>query len=179
MGDQRRLTVNEDILLKEVGLEDIEAIFNTIDNDREYLEKWLPFVELTQEIAFTRQFVENYLDSDKTDITCAIYYQNQFVGIIGLKDTDQDNKKTEMGYWLSEKFQHKGIMTLSCKALIDYAFDEMGMNRIQLKAASGNLKSQQIAERLGFKREGIERDGELHSRGFVDLVIFGLLKTER
>ena len=89
------------------------------------------------------------------------------------------NQKTEIGYWLSEKFQHKGIVTHSCKALIDFAFSEMNLHRIQLKAATKNFKSQAVAKRLGFTVEGIERDGELHSHGFVDLKVFSLLKEDQ
>ncbi len=179
MNDSRKIYVNADILLKEIGLDDVAAIFATVDKERVYLQEWLPFVELTQEIKDSQQFVESYLNSDRLDLTCAIYYQHKFVGIIGLKDTDPDNKKTEIGYWLSESFQHNGIMTLSCKALINYVFDEMNMNRIQLKAATGNLKSQHVALRSGFTQEGIERDGELLQNGFVDLVVYSLLKAER
>jgi len=179
MSDQRELKVDENIRLKELGLDDVDAIFNTIVNERDYLAEWLPFVEFTHEITYTRRFVENYLNSDKTDATFAIYFQSLFVGVIGLKNTDPANKKTEIGYWLSESYQHRGIITLSCKALINYAFDRMHLNRIQLKAATGNIKSQQVAQRLGFSKEGIERNGELHSRGFIDLVVFSLLKTDR
>jgi len=53
------------------------------------------------------------------------------------------------------------------------------LNRIQLKVATSNRKSQQVAQRLGFIQEGIEREGELHNRGFVDLVVFSLLVTDR
>jgi len=173
-----KLQVNDKILLKELGLKDVVAIFNTIDTEREYLGKWLPFVELTKDVSYTRTFVENYIDAEERDLTCAIYYETEFVGIIGLKDTDYDNLKTEIGYWLSESYQGKGIITQSCKALINYAFEELNLNRIQIKAADGNLKSCAIPERLGFIKEGIERDGELHSYGFVDLVIFGLLKKD-
>ena len=123
--------------------------------------------------------MKSYVDSDRIDVTFAIYYQNSFAGIIGLKDTDFDNKKTEIGYWLSESFQHKGIMTLSINALLNYVFDEMHLNRIQIKAATGNFKSQEVAKRLGFKQEGIERESELHTRGFVDLIVYSLLKAER
>ena len=160
-------------------MDEAEAIFNTIDKEHAYLEEWLPFVELTQEISYTQRFVESYSDSDKIDFTCAIYFQNQFVGVIGLKDTDLDNKKTEIGYWLSESFQHKGIVTRSSKTMINYVFDEMNLNRIQLKAATGNFKSQHVAGRLGFISEGIERDGELHTQGFVDLIVFSLLRADR
>ena len=172
------LKVDNDILLKEIGLEDVEAIFNTIDAERAYMLEWLPFVELTQEVSNTRTFVENYLNAEVKDLTCVIYYKKKFVGLIGLKDTDFDNLKTEIGYWLSESFQHKGIITRACKAIINHSFNDLKLNRIQIKAATGNLKSIAIPERLGFKREGIERDGELHSRGFVDLVVFGLLKKD-
>lgn len=178
MGDQVKLYVDEEILLKEIDLDDVIAIFETIDAERDYLAEWLPFVELTREISFTHTFVENYLNAEIRDLTCAIYYKKRFVGLVGLKDTDYDNQKTEIGYWLSELFQHKGIITRSCKAIIDYSFNELKLNRIQLKAATGNIKSQAVAERLGFTLEGIERDGELHSRGFVDLVVFGLLKQD-
>lgn len=176
---QREIIVDDTILLIELGLDHVEAIFNSIINERDYLEEWLPFVEFTHEISYTHRFVENYLNSDKSDATFAIYYKSEFVGIIGLKNTDPVNKKTEIGYWLSQSYQHRGIITLSCKALINYAFDRLQINRIQLKAATGNLKSQQVAQRLGFSIEGIERDGELHVRGFVDLVVFSLLKTDR
>ena len=88
------------------------------------------------------------------------------------------NMKTEIGYWLSFDFQHKGIVTKCSKALIVYAFDELKMNRIQLKAGVGNIKSRAVAERLGFELEGIERDGELHSRGYIDLAVYSLLKKD-
>ena len=134
--------VAEDIFLREIGLDDASAIFNIIDSEREYLAEWLPFIELSKTLSFTRRFIENYLLSDKLDVTFSIYFQNNLVGIIGLKETDLDNRKTEIGYWMSEKYQHQGIMTRACKALIDYVFDELNLNRIQIKAASGNLKSQ-------------------------------------
>lgn len=174
----RQLFVDEDILLKEIGLEDVESIFNTIDKERKYLDEWLPFIEVAQEVSYTQSFVENYLDSDQLDLTCVILFKKQFVGIVGLKDTDLDNKKTEIGYWLSELFQHKGIVTKSCKVLINYAFNELKLNRVQIKAAIGNLKSRAIPERLGFNQEGVERDGELHRRGFVDLVVYAMLKND-
>lgn len=173
-----RLDVNENIYLKIIDDSDIEPIFSAIDNEREYLGEWLPFVLFTHEIADTEIFVHSIENSGLRDITFAIYVDNIFAGIIGLKDPDTDNKKAEIGYWLSESYQHRGIVTMSAKRLLQYAFDELGMNRIQLRAATGNVKSQNVAKRLGFTFEGIERAGELHQRGFIDLMHFGILKNE-
>lgn len=173
------IIVDKDILLRAVEPKDAEPIFNTIDNERDYLKEWLPFVEETHDISYTKTFIENTTAINSHDLTFTISYQNQFVGIIGLKDTDLGNRKTEIGYWLSEKFQHKGIITCSGKALIEYAFKDINLHRIQLKAATKNFKSQAVAKRLGFALEGIERDGELHSHGFVDLKVFSLLKEDQ
>ena len=177
--NKTEIIVDKDILLKVVEPKDAEPIFNTIDNEREYLKEWLPFVEETHDVAYTKTFIENTIASHSHDLTFTISYQNQFVGIVGLKDTDMGNRKTEIGYWLSEKFQHKGIVTRSCRALTEFAFNDMNLHRIQLKAATENYKSQAVAQRLGFILEGIERDGELHSHGFVDLKVFSLLKEDR
>ena len=63
--------------------------------------------------------------------------------------------------------------------LIDYAFDELELNRIAIKCAVGNQPSKNIPMRLGFVFEGIERDGELFPDGhFVDLEVYSLLKKE-
>lgn len=176
---RRQLNVDAEIVLWEVTLDEVQPIFTTLVHERDYFSEWLPFVEYTKEVSDTVAFVESIIHGDPNNLTCGIYYKNHFVGLVGLKDTDIINNKTEIGYWLSGTYQKKGIMTRACQAMINYAFDELDMNRIQLKAATGNIKSQQVAERLGFKREGIEREGELHSRGYVDLVVFGLLKSER
>ncbi len=172
------LIVNENVRLKEIGYEDVKPIFKIIDSERKYLREWLPFVDETKNVNYTQEFVDQYLESESGELTFTIFFKNQLVGLVGTKDTDFDNKKTEIGYWLSESFQNRGIVTESCRTLISYIFDEMDLNRIQLKAATGNIKSQQVAERLNFVREGVERDGELHARGFVDLVVFGLLKRD-
>ncbi len=174
----KELIVNREITLKEIGQEDVKPIFETISAERKYLGVWLPFVEHTLEIADTQNFIDNLVISETKDLTYAIYYRNEFVGLAGLKDPDYDNKKIEIGYWIAEKYQHRGIVTLSCRKLIEHAFDNLKMNRIQLKAATENINSQKVAERLGFKKEGIERDGELHKRGYVDLIVYGLLKKD-
>ena len=174
----KKLTVNQHITLKELEQDDIQAIFDIINSEREYLSKWLPFVDYTLEITDTQNFINNLEISETKDLTYAIYYLNKFVGLAGLKDPDYDNKKIEIGFWIAEKYQHKGIVTLSCRKLIEHAFINLEMNRIQLRAATENIKSQKVAERLGFSKEGIERDGELHKRGYVDLVVYSLLKKE-
>jgi ribosomal-protein-serine acetyltransferase len=175
------IQVNEDINLKPIVLSDAKIIFHIIQSQRAYLRKWLPFVDNTRHVVDT----ENYINSiyatppDQRERVFTIHYKNAFAGLIGLKSIDKQNQKTEIGYWLSESFQKKGIMSLSVKALIDYAFQQLQLNRIQIKCAVGNNESKHIPQRLGFTFEGIEREGEfLSDNTFTDLEVYSILKKD-
>ena len=153
------LKIDTEIELKQLEQSDSRDIFKTIDSQREYLGKWLPFVEFTKEISDTEKFVDSVVNApeDKFEYVFAIRKQNKFIGLIGFKDTDKLNKKTEIGYWLSEKYQKQGIVTKSVESLCDFAFNKQGINRIQIKCAAENKPSIKIPQKLGFIFEGIER----------------------
>ena len=173
--------IDNDIKLSLLRKDDAKDIFQLIDSEREYLGKWLPFIEKTKELGYTEGFVNAVVDSpvDNLNYTFTIRTLDKLIGIIGFKDTDVLNKKTEIGYWLSESFQKRGIVTKSVERLCLYAFTELGINRIQIKCAVGNEPSKKIPKRLGFKFEGIERDGELLSGDiFTDIEVYSKLKGE-
>ncbi len=154
------------------------VIFETINRDREYLKKWLPFVNYTLEMADTERFLESVNNTGKDEIF-SIWYNEEFAGLIGFKDTDRVNRKTEIGYWLAQKMQGKGIITDCVKKLCRYAFQKLKMNRVQIKVAEQNAKSEAIPLKLNFSFEGIERAGELHGDKFVNLKVYSLLANER
>lgn len=175
------IKVNGDITLKQVEQSDTHSIFHTINTQRKYLGKWLRFVELTKDISDTQRFVTAVINTpeNKLEFTFTIRKNHEFVGLIGLTGTDIQNRKTEIGYWLSEKFQKQGIVTKSVKALCSFAFDTLNLNRVQIKCAVQNHPSRNIPQKLGFKLEGIERDGELLTgNAFTDMEIYSLLKSD-
>lgn len=171
------IRVADNITLKPLAAPDAEAIFNMIDAEREYLRRWLPFVDNTLDVAYTQSFVDAVLETVNKQFP--IYYNGKFVGLIGFKDTDLQNKKTEIGYWLSESVQGFGIVTQSVQYLLQMAFGELSLNRVQIKAAIQNKKSRKIPERLGFTFEGVERDGELLVDNiFTDIAVYSLLAKD-
>ena len=174
------LQVDTDIALNQLTPSDAADIVRTSDLQREYLGRWLPFVEFTKEISDTIRFVDSIVNApeDSFEYVFVIRKRNEFVGLIGFKDTDRLNKKTEIGYWLSQTFQRQGIMTKSVERLCHFAF-ESGIHRIQLKCAVGNNPSKNIPKRLGFKFEGIERHGEILTGNiYTDLEIYSKLQTD-
>ncbi|MDP4292246.1 MAG: GNAT family protein [Bacteroidota bacterium] len=174
------LWVEDGLILKEIQINDAESIFNIIDQQRDYLREWLPFIDYTWHIGDTRAYIYSVYDKPygHRDMVFSIWYQGKIVGLIGLKGTDRDNHKTEIGYWLSNDQQGKGIVTKSCHRLVQYLFENMGMNRIQIRVGTSNEKSKKIPKRLGFKFEGIERCGELLQSGYTDLDIYSMIRSE-
>lgn len=176
------IKVDTEIELKQLEISDATDVFKTINNQRDYLGKWLPFVASTQEMADTEKYIDSVVNAadDRFEYVFTIRKCNEFVGLIGFKDTDKQNKKTEIGYWLSEKYQKQGIVTKSVEKLCDFAFNEQGINRIQIKCAVENMSSKNIPKKLGFKFEGIERQGELLTGDFyTDLEIYSKLKSDK
>jgi len=174
------LKVDSEIVLKEIELSDAEDIFKLIDSDRKNLRTWLSFIDSTKEIEDTKDFIRSilFLPKDIRDLVTVIIYNEQKIGLIGFKLTDFVNKKTEIGYWISKEFENKGIVTKSVVKMIDYAFNTLNLNRIQIKCGIGNEKSSKIPKKLNFKFEGIERSAELLNGKFIDAEVYSILKDE-
>lgn len=175
-----KLIIDENQFLEKLNLTHVEAIFNAIDQNRRFLRKWLPFVDFTFKIADTDRFVRSILEksSANRDEVYIIWHKHEFAGLIGLKDIDRVNDKIEIGYWLIEKMTGKGIATAATRKMVNLAFRNMEMNRVQIRCGVGNDKSSAIPRRLGFSFEGVERNGERHNHSYIDLEVFSLLKPE-
>jgi len=174
------IKIDGEIGLRELSSSSPGRIFNAINSNRKYLRVWLPFVDATQSLQDSENYVLSVLNSKcpKKDMIFEIWYGDNFCGLVGLKEIDHYNRKTELGYWLVESMQGKGIMLRSCRALIQYAFDELKMNRIQIKCAVGNERSMQIPLRLKFEFEGIEKSGEYINGKYFDLKTYAMLKRD-
>jgi ribosomal-protein-serine acetyltransferase len=172
------LMVNDHIHLQQLRIAHAGIIFETIDRDRNYLRRWLPFVDQTRKPEDTRDFIKQLQQNLRNDYVYTIWYKGDFAGLAGYKDSDPVNQRTEIGYWLAENMQGKGIMIQTIKKLVDFAFRNLNRNRVQIKVAVGNHKSSAIPKKLGFVFEGTEREGEFHSDRFYDLELFSLLKKE-
>ena len=174
-----QLTISEDLELRNLRKPDDVIIFNAIDQNRIFLRKWLPFIDQTRKVKDTAAFVRSIVDDvERRQEIFTIWMKGDFAGLVGLKEIDYLNRKLEIGYWMVEKYTGKGIMTKSVERILKFVFEEMEINRVQIKCGVGNLKSSAIPKRLNFELEGIEREGERHSLKFIDLEIYSLLKSE-
>lgn len=63
----------------------------------------------------------------------------------------------EMGYWVKREARRRGVATAAARLVIRWAFNELGLERLELQTYPGNTASQNLAEALGFRREGLLR----------------------
>ena len=174
------INLGNGLLLIRLHMESAATIFDAMDRDRQHLRTWLPFVDHTWNAADTGIFIKHIISnpSPKKDIVYEIRHDGDFAGLVAIKEIDPWNRKAELGYWIISKYEGRGFVSKACKQMINLAFDGFKLNRIQIKAGIGNIRSCLIPERFGFKIEGIERDGERLTNRFTDLVTFSLLKDE-
>lgn len=174
--------VDENIKLRLFYMDDAEELFILTNESRDYLRKWLPWVDHVKEINDSKRFIEDCLKSfvERNGFPkgIAILYNNVIVGTIGFNEVSLENKYVSIGYWLGEMYQSKGIMTKTCKSLINFVFNELNMNRIEIRVSPENIKSKLIPERLGFTNEGKIRKTEFLYDHYVDHYIYGLIKED-
>lgn len=175
-----RFEIEPGLALKPLELRDTEQLYQVIIDSREHLRVFLPFVDHTKTSEDTKKFVNNAVRDNAIEksFVSVIMVDDQVAGLVGMNQINWENKNAELGYWLGSSFTRRGIMTKATRAIIDYAFNELNLNRLEIRAAFSNKASRGVAEKLNFVQEGIIRDAEWINDRFVDHVVYGLLKRE-
>ena len=110
--------------------------------------------------------------------TFGIVHGGALVGVVGYLPIDRVNRCGEIGYWLAEGAQGRGVMTQCCRFVVRYGFLTLDLNRIQIAAGTENRDSRAIPERLGFQFEGVLRGRENLYGTFIDHAMYSLLRSD-
>ena len=166
--------------LRILQIRDAPELFALIDTNRDYLREWLSWLHTTQTVDDTKHFIRQTRRRARNSegFAAAICYDNAIAGIIDIHDVTPCDKKASIGYWLAQSKQSKGLMSNACKAVVNYSFQHLNLNRISILCATGNSRSQAIPKRLGFNHEGTLRDAQWLDTHFVDHEVYSLLRRE-
>ncbi|MGN5954041.1 GNAT family N-acetyltransferase [Sphingobacterium lactis] len=175
-----KLVVNEHIVLERTSSKYAPELFQIIERNRNYLSEFLPWVPGMKLDSDFYGYISNAVikNEEKYEASFTILYNEEAVGRIGLHHINWNNKNAAIGYWIDQDKNGKGIVINACKRLIKYGFEELNLNRIEIKAAVNNTKSQAIPQKLNFKEEGILRQAELVNDEYLDIKVFSMLKEE-
>ncbi len=158
-GEFLRYQIADDFYLALQSYHHDEAIAELIQQDYDYLAPWLPFVKPDYSVEDAHQITTRYLSkfADNNGMWVALIYNGEFAGSCGYLYWNMYAKRTEIGYWIGEKFQGKGLVTRAVEALTDYAIHTLGMYRLDIITDVANEVSGRVALRLGYTLEGQHR----------------------
>jgi ribosomal-protein-serine acetyltransferase len=174
--------IDQDTSLRLFNIKDAEELFRLINRSRNYLREWLGWVDYMQGVDDSEELIQDTLngmiETGGFIKAAAIVYKGAIAGKIDYININPYYKIGVIGYWLGEEFQGKGIMAKACREFIAYGFNEVGLNRIEIRVAPENKKSRAVPERLGFTEEGRIRQAEWLYDHYVDHIVYGMLAGE-
>ena len=172
--------LNEEISLRTFRDSDAEAIFETVKRNETHLMAFMHWMSPDYSLALSREFIHRSLENaaQRKGITYGIFRRGRHIGSVGFVQFDWTSRTTEIGYWIDKAEEGKGIVSAACRLLIDYALGDLGLNRVEIRCSTFNVRSAAIPERLGFKKEGVLRQSEFRNGRLHDFAIYGLLAAE-
>lgn len=172
--------IEEELELRPVDERYAEELTALVRRDMAHLKPWMPWATERYSVADAREFIRRQIRQYAEDqgFATLVFFRGRVVGSIGYNLIDWSNRKTDIGYWLGAEFLGRGIMTKACRALIEHAFRELRLNRVEIYCAVENGRSRRIPERLGFVEEGTHRQAEWVHDHFKDLVSYSMLARE-
>ena len=179
LGTQRIET--ERLVLRKAQLDDAQAMFDNWASDPE-VTKYLTWpthgsVDVTKQIA--ESWVKGYEQDDFYLWMIELKEISQPIGSISVVNMDDRVEKVEIGYCMGRPWWHKGIMSESLQAVMDFLFDEVGVNRIEARHDPRNPHSGGVMRKCGMIYEGTARKADRNNQGVCDACHYALLAEDR
>lgn len=134
-------------------------------------------VEVTKSLV--TDWISRYENPNYYNWVIELKENGDVVGNISVIEVTEKIEAAEIGYCMGRVWWGKGIMPEALTVVMDYLFDEVGMNRVFARHNISNPKSGRVMQKAGMKYEGTLRGAARNHQGFYDLVYYGLLKSDR
>jgi len=172
--------IDDNIKLSLPDIHRADEIAALVGENLERLRPWMPWAVDEYSAEHAKDFIQRTLKefAENGRFNVMIEVNEHLAGSLGFHDLDTVNRSAAIGYWIGKEFEGRGIVSRCCRVLIDYLFDTMKLNRVQINCNVENIRSRAVPERLGFKLEGIHRQVEYHNEKYGDWAVYAMLKDE-
>ncbi|WP_242245442.1 GNAT family N-acetyltransferase [Bacillus cereus group sp. BfR-BA-01330] len=173
--------VNDRAMLRLMHVNDIESLFTIVEGNKEIWKYLIAKMDSYQDM---EQYVQVAIKGfeGETDLPFVVVDQktNENVGSTRLYSISKENKTVELGQTWYHPSVHRTSINTECKyMLLQYAFEELHMLRVQIKTDLRNEKAQSAIERLGAVKEGVLRNERQLPNGYVrDAVVYSIIASE-
>jgi len=171
--------LGEQVLVRPYRAGDGPAVFEAVNESREHLRRWMPWVDTHVTAADSEAFVRRSQASwiNRTELIVGIWDRDgrRLFGSSGLHCRDWEIPCFEVGYWLRRSAEGHGYVSETVRLLTRFAFEILGANRVFLQCDARNTRSAAVPQRLGFVLEAtLRHDARDHFGSLRDTLIFAL-----
>ena len=172
------LSINSTFFLRPLIEADAKILAQSIDQNRLYLRQWLPWLDYNKTEQDSLIFIQNSLRllKDGKCMVMGMWTESEFVGVVSFNEISWPNKRAILGYWIAENHRGKGLTLAAVRGLCHLAFTELKLNSLELRCASMNRPSRNLAEKLEFIHVGTIPEAEWLYDHFVDHEVFAMTK---
>lgn len=168
------------LILRRFKIDDAMEMYKNWASDKEVTKflSWPPHKDDEVSKSIINLWIKE-TESEKNYHWCIELKENsEAIGSIGVVNVAENIEAIEIGYCIGKKYWGQGIMSEAFKALIDFFFQEVQVNRIVAKHDTNNPGSGKVMRKCGLKLEGIKRQGGRNNNGICDLACYAILKQE-
>lgn len=157
-----------------------EEFLAHLDRGRDFIGQYIPFGSQETDVDSARALLARYAEKRTADSGSlnGIWLDGKLVGGVLFRTFDAEQGTCEVGCWLEPAGAGRGLVTRAMHILLDWAFGERGMHRVEWYAASGNRPSIDVARRLGMTRDGVLRESRVHRGVRHDIEVWSVLAPE-
>jgi RimJ/RimL family protein N-acetyltransferase len=170
------------ILIRTYHEEDARALYEAARESIAEVSPWLPWCHKNYSIEETREFIASRESASRDGewYSFGIFEKDggRFLGGVGINFINRVHQMANLGYWVRTSAAGVGIATRATRLVASFAFEQLGLQRIEIVVAVGNIPSQRVAEKAGAVREGVLRNRLLIRGESQDAVMFSLVKED-
>ena len=167
----------ERVLIRLVAEGDSSCLYK-IYSDHKAMEYWscLPFDDEYQASELIRSAITSFDSGTSLLLAVILKESDELIGTLSLFNIHEGSKRAEVGYILSSLFWRKGLMAESFKALIEFCFERLKLNRLEADIDPDNRASSALLRKFGFKVEGLLKERWIIDGNVTDSEIYGLVQ---
>jgi len=170
------------LLLRPFREGDASALYEAVRESISEVSPWLPWCHENYSIQESREFIgSRELASQGGEwYSFGIFETDsgKFQGGAGINFINRVHQMANLGYWVRTGAAGRGIATRATRLAARFGFEQLGLRRIEIVAAVGNVPSQRVAEKVGARREGVLRNRLLIRGESLDAVLFSLVPED-
>lgn len=153
----------DEVLIRELAVTDVDALFDTVSASLSTLSQWLPWARPGYARSDSAAWIAHCQRTWNTGVGYHLGIFDAASGIlhggVGFSDVNTMRRSANLGYWVADAARGREVAVAAARLAAAWAFDELGLLRIEILVQPENTASLRVAVKLGAVCEGIARNG--------------------